>query len=82
MSKPVTFAQLHDVIHVPGVGQFDKSLKLSTKTLADFKIELEDGGHLTVSWTEGKYSKQMVVGAAMVKAVVLAPQLIPEPSKK
>jgi hypothetical protein len=74
MSKKVTFVQVHDVIHVPGVGQFDKALS-TTKTLQDKQMTLEDNGSILVTWTEGPYTKRLLIGAAMVKAALLEPEL-------
>lgn len=73
--KPVVQAQLHDGFHIPGVGQFDKVLPPSNKSLLGFKLELDDKGTLFMSWLDGKYTKEYLIGAANIKVATLAPYL-------
>lgn len=81
MSRRVVNAELHDGFFVPGMGhlggQFKKTLP-PEKTLKNFKMFLEDDGSITLNWEEGKFLKQISVGAATVKIAVLEPQLIKE----
>lgn len=70
MPKPITHAELHDGFFIPGVsagGNFTKSLPPTNKTLKDLQMWLEDSGALTLKWVEGKYNKEVYIGAANVK---------------
>jgi len=80
-TKQVVHAQLHDGFHIPGVGEFQKVLPPSNKTLANFRLDLTESGALFMSWTEGKYTKQYLIGAANVKIATLAPVLTPTDGK-
>jgi hypothetical protein len=80
--KQVTHVELHDGFFVPGMGatggQFKKTLP-PEKSLKNFKMFLEDNGSLTLNWEEGKFTKEITIGAANVKVAVHVPNVTDTP---
>lgn len=63
MSKIVTYAQLHDVVFIPGEGQFQQTFPPQNKTLKNFKMSLNEAETcLQLEWTNsfGKPQKFLV----------------------
>lgn len=76
MSNIVTWAKLHAPLFIPRDGglagmNLKDTLPPDNKTLKNFKMTLQEGGSLILSWEEGKYTRRYMVGAANVAGAML-----------
>lgn len=74
VNREVTNAALHDVLHIPGVGQIGPNLPPTNKTLPNFAMHRTPDGALELSWGAGILVYSYIIGAATVKGCLMKPE--------
>lgn len=76
MNRRVTFARLHQNIHLPGAGELGNTLPPSSKTLNNLVMTFVDAG-LVVKFSYNRINSELLIPAANVAVASLAPEEAP-----